>query len=76
MSRGRNVDGWKYERRDLPFFLCIGVTRWFRNYFVRHSFFFLCLYLYIYLYIYIYIYHLIGLVAFRALVEFGSVVVK
>lgn len=52
------------------YFLCIGVTRWFGNYFVRHSFCFLCLYLYIY------IYHLIELVAFRALVEFGEVVVK
>ena len=33
------------------YFLCIGVTRWFGNYFVRHSFCFLCLYLYIYIYI-------------------------
>jgi len=71
MSRGRNVDGWKYERRDLPFFFKYWCNTMVWELFCPSQFLFS-----LFIFIYIYIYHLIGLVAFRALVEFGSVVVK
>ena len=70
MLRGRNVDGWKCEMRDLPFFM-YWCNKMVWELFCPSQFLFS-----LFIFIYIYIYHLIELVAFRALVEFGEVVVK